>query len=301
MLKPHPRTENVFTENGKPIVAKVPHLNGDYLPDSVAKAVELLGGIEKAIRPGDKVMVKPNFNCSYATPLSTDLAFLAAAIELLQDAGAKVTVGELSGRGDWPTEKVCNNLKVLPVMRRYGVEFINWEFDEWLPMEVNGKWWKSFRVPRTMYEADKRVYLCNMRCHPRRFSAALKLSVGWINLDDRDYLHVDSETADEKVPELNLGWQPNLVLMDGRRSTVTLYGRGPYVYPNVVMASGDMVAIDTEAVKILKTYPEQNRLNMPIEEMGQIKMALEHNLGSTDYILKEAPANLATEQVAKTP
>ncbi|NLE75372.1 MAG: hypothetical protein GX605_01300, partial [Chloroflexi bacterium] len=74
-------------------------------------------------------------------------------------------------------------------------------------------------------------------------------------------------------------------------------GRGDYVYPNVVMASGDQVAIDTEAVKILKTYPEQNRLNMPIEEMGQIKMALEHNLGSMDYILKEAPANLATEQV----
>ena len=121
MPKPLPRTHNVFTRDGKPIVAKAPHLNGDYLPDSVGTALDLLGGLSKAIRPGDRVMVKPNFNCSYAFPLSTDRAFLAAAIEILQDAGAHVTVGEMCGRADWPTEKVIRNLKIMPVLERYGV------------------------------------------------------------------------------------------------------------------------------------------------------------------------------------
>ena len=81
MPKSLPRTRNVFARDGEPIVAKAPHLNGDYLPDSVGTALDLLGGLSKAIRPGDRVMVKPNFNCSYAFPLWTDRAFLAAAVE----------------------------------------------------------------------------------------------------------------------------------------------------------------------------------------------------------------------------
>jgi uncharacterized protein (DUF362 family) len=297
LVKPYPRTRNVFGRGGRPLVAKVPHLNGDYLQSSISKALQLLGGLEKAVEPGDRVMIKPNFNCSYALPLSTDLGFLAAAIEILQDAGANVTVGELSGRADWPTEKVISNLGVMPVLHRYGVQFINFQYDEWIAMEVDGHHWRSFRVPRSIYEVDKRVYLANMRCHSAgRYSGALKLSVGWIDLEDRDYLHEDRETVEAKVPELNLGWQPNLVLVDGRRSTVGWQGRGDYVYPNVIMASGDMVAVDTEAVKMLKRYPERNRLDIPLEEIGQIKAAVQLGLGSMDYDLVEAAANIGTEQ-----
>ena len=300
MLKPHSRTQNVFAHDGRPLVAKVPHLNGDYLQASIGEALSLLGGLDKAIQPGDQVMIKPNFNCSYALPLSTDLGFLAAVIEILQDAGAKVTVGEMSGVADWPTEKVISNLKVMPVLHRYGVQFINFQYDEWVALEVEGRYWKSFRVPRSIYEADKRVYLANMRCHSDgRFSASLKLSVGWIDLEDRGLMHRHRETVEAKIAELNLGWQPNLIVMDGRRSTVARSGRGDYVYPNVIMASGDMVAIDTEAVKILKRYPEKNRIDIPEEEMGQLKTAQEHRLGSMDYVVVEAPAHTCTEQEAR--
>jgi uncharacterized protein (DUF362 family) len=242
-------------------------------------------------------MIKPNFNSQDALPLSTDLGFLAAAIEILQDAGAKVTVGELSGRAFWPTEKVIADLGVMPVLHRYGVQFINFQYDEWITMEVDGQYWQSIRVPRSIYEVEKRVYLANMRCHSTgRYSGALKLSVGWIDLEDRDYLHEDRVSVETKVPELNLGWQPDLVLVDGRRSTVSMHGRGDYVYPNVIMASGDMVAVDTEIVKILKQYPERNWLNLPLEEIGQIKAAVQLGLGSMEYDLVEAAPNLGTEQ-----
>lgn len=297
IFKPRSRTQDVFARDGRPLVAKVPHLNGDYLQASMSEALRLLGGLDMAIQSGDRVMIKPNFNCSYALPLSTDLGFLAATIEILQDTGAKVVVGELSGRADWPTEKVISNLKVMSVLHRYGVQFINFQRDEWITLEVGGQYWDSFRVPRSIYEADKRVYLANMRTHSSaRFSASLKLGVGWIDLQDREFLHEDRQTMEAKAAELNLGWQPNLVLIDGRRSTVTRDGRGEYIYPNVIMASGDMVAIDTEAVKILEQFPEKNQLGVPVEEMGQLKTAQEHGLGSMDYIVVEAPAHTHTEQ-----
>jgi uncharacterized protein (DUF362 family) len=297
IVQPHPRTKNVFTENNLPVVAKAPFVNGDYLPERLNAAMALLGGIEKAIKPGDKVILKPNFNCSYETPLSTDLGILAAAIELLVDAGAKVTVAEMSGRADGPTHKVATNLGVFPVLKRFGVPLIEFEEEEWVELEVPGKYWKSYHVPRSMYEADKRVYLSNMRCHSSaRFSVSLKLGVGWLSVDDREILHSDRITTEGMVAELHLGWQPNLILVDGRRSTVNWHGRGPYVFPNVLMASGDLVAIDSEAVKLLKQYPADNRIGVPLESLDQLRVASEHGLGSFQYILKEAEAHLETEQ-----
>ena len=300
IVKPHPRTENVFVRAGKPLVAKAPHNLGDYLQSSITTVVDLLGGLKKIIRPGDKVMLKPNFNCPYATPLSTELGYLAAAIEVLQDAGAMVTVGEMSGRIDWPTEGVIAKLGVLPVLHRYGVPFVNFQYDEWLPMQVDGKAWKTYRVPRSMYEADKRIYLPNMRPHVSGgFTGALKLGVGWLDLEARDYLHGEEQKAGIKYPEVNLGWQPDLILMDMRRTTTEWHGRGKYVFPGLIMASGDLVAIDAEGVKVLKGYEGDNRLGGPIEEMEVFARAVELGLGSLDYEVIEAPANTETEQKQK--
>jgi uncharacterized protein (DUF362 family) len=300
MMKPRERTKNKFTKDGTALLAKVPHMNGDYLPRTVTKAAELLGGLESAFSRGDRVLLKPNFNCRYEMPLSTNLDILSAIIELLLDHGLKVSVGESSGKADGPTCEVVGDLGVLPLLARYDVPFIDFEEDQWIEMEVPGKYWKKIHVPKSIYEADKRVYAANMRCHnSARFSASLKLSVGWINMDDRTYLHEDRSLTEYKVAELNLGWQPDLVFVDGRRTTNTQSGRGPYIYPNVVMASGDMAAIDTEALRILKSFPGENLLDISIEEMGQMKTALEHDLGSREYRVVEAEANLETEQKSR--
>jgi uncharacterized protein (DUF362 family) len=297
VLPPRERKTNVYTRDGQSLVVKVPHFNGDYLPRSVRTAVDMLGGLEKAFKPGDSVILKPNFNCAYATPLSTDLTFLGAVIEVLQDFGLKVSVGELSGRAAWPTEKVIADLGVLPVLKRYGVPFVNFQYDEWVEVGINSEHWPSIHVPRSIYEADKRIYLPNFRCHSSgRYSAALKLGVGWISPDDREIMHSDKKTTEAMIAELNLAFQPDLIIMDGRRSTVEWAGRGPYVYPNVIMASGDMVAIDAEAVRILKTFPSENRIQIPLEQIGQLATAASLGLGSMDALIVEAPANTHTEE-----
>ncbi|MCF7947054.1 MAG: DUF362 domain-containing protein [Spirochaetia bacterium] len=300
MVKPRERTKNVYMQEGKPLVVKVPHFNGDYLPETVAQAAEMLGGVEKSIKPGDKVILKPNFNCRFAMPLSTHLTFLSSVIELLQDHGAKVTVAESSGKADGPTEEVVRDLKILPLLERYGVAFVDFEKDQWLEMEIPGKHFKKLRVPKSIYEADKRVYIANARGHnSARFSASQKLSVGWIDSEYRGFFHEERSLVEYKIPELNLGWQPDLVFIDARRTTISQSGRGAYIYPNVVLASGDMVAIDAEAMKIIKSFPADNLLDIPLEEMGQFAAATAYGLGSLDYTLLEAEGNLETLQKSR--
>jgi uncharacterized protein (DUF362 family) len=297
MVKSHPRRPNPYTDEGKPIVAKVPVLNGDFLNERVQTAFQLLGGLEESIRPGDAVMIKPNFNCAYRAPLSTDIGILKSLIEILLDFGARVCVGESSGRGAGPTAGVVEQLSLARHLQWYGVTFVNFDEDEWIEMEIPGRYWSSITVPRSIYEAQRRVYLANARCHSSaRFTASMKLSVGWLASAGRDDLHGDKDTTEAKVPELNLGWYPDVVLMDLRRTTVSWHGRGDYVYPNVIMASGDMVAIDTEAVKILKTYPADNRINLPLDQLGQFVAATRLDLGSMEYELRAADALTGTEE-----
>jgi len=301
MVKPHPRKQNPYKKDNKPLVVKVPTRNGDFLNERVETAFNLLGGLGKSIKAGDEVMIKPNFNCAYRTPLSTDMGLLKSLIEILFDYGVKVKVGESSGRGAGPTQGVVKDLDVERHLKWYGIKFINFDDDEWIEMEIPGEYWKSIFVPRSMYEAHRRINLPNMRCHSSaRFTGSIKLSVGWLDSTGRDFLHEDRTTTEFKVPELNLGWQPDLVLMDARRTVVAWHGRGEYVFPEVLMASGDMVAIDTEAVKILKEYPEDNRITGPIEELGQFITAKKLGLGSMDYELIEAEAHIETEEKGNT-
>ena len=286
------RENKYVNDDGKPQVSKVQHLNGDYLPVSIQQAVDMLGGFNLIIKGGDHVLLKPNFNCSAPTPLSTDLGFLQAVIELLLDFGAKVTVGEMSGRAAWPTEKVIEQLGVLKMLKRYNVPFVNFFHDEWAEVEAGTKHWKKITVPRTILETEHRIDLPALRGHvSTRFSGAIKLAVGWITPDEREYMHSDVTRSEEIIAEINLVRQPDLILMDMRRSVIKRDGHGEYVFPNVIMASGDMVAIDTEGVRELQKYPE-NRVAVPVEQMILLRHAQEIGLGSMDYELLDSGSHL---------
>ena len=100
----------------------------------------------------------------------------------------------------------------------------------------------------------------------------------------------DRPLTELKAPEINLAWQPDLVLLDGRRSTVNWDGRGEYILPNVIMASGDMVALDVEAVKILQGYPGKNKIGGPARSWDRSKVAAALGLGSLDYAVVEGGA-----------
>ena len=95
LVDPKPRTVNPWYRNGQALISKV--AAGGNIRASIDKSIALLGPIAQAIGRGDRVLVKPNFNSPDTYPGSTDPGFLRTVIELLLEAGAKVTIGESSG------------------------------------------------------------------------------------------------------------------------------------------------------------------------------------------------------------
>jgi uncharacterized protein (DUF362 family) len=284
IVPPRTRQENPFRKDGVALVSKV-KVEQD-IRASVAKAVELIGGVGKVISSGDRVMVKPNFNSDDPYPASSDLGFVKAVIRLLQESGAKVIVGESSGAIWRPTRKVMGKLDALKQLTDIGAEVM--AFDDrgndgdWVRVRVDGDYIKEVTIPRSVYEADKIVYLPCMKTHQlARFTLSLKLIVGCVHPGERRSMHMGN--LERKIAEFNLALRPDLIIMDGRKSFISGGpDKGELVEPGVIMASGDQIAIDVEALKILGSYKAKNRLLPDPYDSPQIAVALRHGLGSKE-------------------
>jgi uncharacterized protein (DUF362 family) len=284
----HRSHANPYLRGDLPLVSKVKA--GSELKASVAVAVGLLGGFGPAIKSGDRVLVKPNFNSPDPFPASTSLDFLQAAVELLKDAGAKVSIGDSAG-GLWrPTRRVFEKTGVDRLARALGTRLIPFDEpgQEWLRIETGGSYLPSVTVPRLAYEADKLVYLPCLKTHKlARFTGALKLGVGFMHPGERRALHAGPH-FEEKAVEINLCFQPALIIMDARKVFVTGGpDQGKVEEPGLILASGDLAAIDVEGVKVLLGYPAKNRLPEDPWSSPQVAAARRHGLGGVkgEYVL----------------
>ena len=289
LVNPRPRPINPWYKDGKPVVAKVE--SSDDLRASVRKTISLLGEPQQVIARGDTVLLKPNFNSPDPYPASTDMEFLRIVVEWLLEVGAKVTIGESSG-GVWrPTRNVFGKLGVYDLARQLDVELIAFEDKprDWVRVKIDGNCLKVATMPRSAYYAEKIVYLPCAKTHNlSQFSGALKLAVGFMHPGERRALHL--RHLQQKIADLNLCWQPNLVIMDGRKAFVAGGPeKGQLAEPGYLLASGDAVATDIEAIRILLKYGAEKSLPSDPRQLPQIAIAFKHGLGSPDgnYLLVE--------------
>jgi len=251
---------------------------------AVEEAIALLGNLTQIMGKGDRVFVKPNFNSPDPLPAATDLAFLQAVIELILESGAKVTIGESAGAVWRPTRKVFNQRGVPELTRRLGVELIAFDDrpSDWVQIDINGDYLSKVVMPRSAYEADRMIYLPCMKTHVlSAFSGATKLVFGFVAPGQRRGFHRGH--LQEKLADVSLCWQPDLIIMDGRKAFVT---GGPHggqlVEPDLVLASGDLIAIDIEAMKVLLEYHASNKIPANPWELPQIATAIKHGLGAAE-------------------
>jgi uncharacterized protein (DUF362 family) len=84
---------------------------------------------------------------------------------------------------------------------------------------------------------------------------------------------------EEKIADLNLVVNPNLIIMDGRKCFITGGpANGELREPNVILASGDRIVIDVEALKIIQSYEGASLTQNPWS-YTQIRKAVELGIG----------------------
>jgi uncharacterized protein (DUF362 family) len=275
------RLPNPYIRDGKALVSFV--LAGKEVKADILRAVDLLGGFAKSLKPQDRILLKPNFNSEDPPPGSTALDFLAAVIELLRDHGyTRITVGESSGRAWVPTERVYRLTGLSSKMAEMKVPLLDFDRSQFLDVPIGGEYLDLIAYPKDLEGFDKIIYLPTMKTHfGAGFSMSLKLGVGLTHLFDRTLLHSDNGMfVPQRAVEMAIPVKPDLIIMDGRVSFVS---GGPAigyaVHPGVFLASGDQVALDVQGVRLLQNYAAVNHLTGNAWDLPQIKTAVKYGLG----------------------
>ncbi len=244
---------------------------------TVTKAIGLLGGIERFVKPGDIVAIKPNV--AFATPAmlgaTTNPDLVAAVIKLCRKAGAKeiividnpindpascFTISGISkaasdarGRIVLPKESLFQNISL-----KGGRLIKDW------PVLVG-----------PLEKVNKLIGIAPVKNHSR--SGASMIMKNWYGLlgGGRNRFHQDINTI---ITELAMMIKPTLVILDG---TETMMTNGPtggaredLKQTNTMIVSCDQVAADSYGCSLLNLKPA---------DLPYLAMAQKAGVGIFDY------------------
>ena len=143
-------------------IEKCPDYDVAAVTEALVRLLEPLGGMEAFVRPGERVLLKPNM--LYGKPpekaVTTHPAVLKAVIGLVREAGGTVLVGDSPGFGG--IRKVAEKSGMLAVIEETGVELV--PFDETREVAGSGTF-KSLHLARPYLAADRVINLPKLKTH----------------------------------------------------------------------------------------------------------------------------------------
>lgn len=241
------------------------------------RAITALGGIEKFVKPGQKIVVKPNIGWA-RTPeegANTSPELVGHIVKLCLKAGAKEVKVFDNTCNDW---QQCYQLSgIEKAVKEAGGTIIPADSESYYSaVELpKGKALKKALVHKAWLEADAVINVPVLKSHGgARMTSALKNLMG-IVWDRRFYhktdLHqciADFATFEQK-PVLNVIDAYNVMMRNGPRGTSV----ADVAKKMFLIASADMVAADTAASAILE---------LAVADIAYIGMATDHGIGLSD-------------------
>jgi uncharacterized protein (DUF362 family)/Pyruvate/2-oxoacid:ferredoxin oxidoreductase delta subunit len=231
----------------------------DYNPARVQNALQLLleplGGIGSYVKPGQKVLIKPNLLSGKAPEkaVTTHPEIVRQVILLAQGAGGIVSVGDSPGLGK--PENVARKCGILDVIKETGARFA--PFEESVPINLEAATFHNLEVAREALEADIIINLPKLKTHQMMgYTGAVKNLFGLVVGMRKARLHLQAGTDKAffalMLLELAERFKPALSIMD---AVVGMDGDGPGngdpVQLGALLASPHTLALDTVAAAMV--------------------------------------------------
>ncbi len=302
LFLPRPRAilrQLLFSPEGEEVAPKAPSptlfgragenpvsiVRGNDPEAMVKRAVDLLGGIERLDVRGRQILVKPNVVASQPPPSTTSPAVVAAVVKMLLEAGARrVQVGDMSAFLTLPTRKNIEATGIRRAVEEAGAEVIDFDDGPWVKVSPKeAQFAKSFFFARVALEAERLVSVPVIKTHrSATYSISLKNTIGLVHPRNRPSFY-GSPQWEEIIAEVNLAAQPHLIIADGTQSMIA---GGPWsgeaVPTRLVMASGNLVALDVAGLGLIKHFARWRMVgDISVWAQRQIRHAVEIGLGES--------------------
>ena len=223
------------------------------LRDGIISLLKPLGGIEAFIKPGERVLLKPNM-LSAKTPeqaVTTHPVVVQMVAELVKAAGGEVMIGDSPGIGKFST--VAERSGMQKAATDSGAKLV--PFDETIELQGSGTF-RSITVARAYWEADKVINLPKLKTHEMMtMTCAVKNLFGVVVGAEKLGWHLKAGASRELFArlllEIYLLKKPTLNIVDG---IVAMEGDGPGsgdpLQLGVLLAGVNPVAVDVVAARL---------------------------------------------------
>jgi len=241
------------------------------LEQRVLRAIELMGGLERFIGNGDKVLIKPNLvdGKPYETGETVHPETVRAIIRCAKAAGAaKITVGDAVTSKDLSLHNAYGK-----VAREEGADIVN--FDDEPHVEVGVKdpvYFGKIKVAKNVLECDVLINVPTLKTHHLAgLTVSFKNLYGALSREDRIYYH-KIDRIEEVIVDLNIVKPSDVIIVDGTYST---HHFPPFETQrlDLTLAGNNSVEVDTVAARIMGVDPRTIRY---------LRWAEEHGLGTLD-------------------
>ncbi len=238
-----------------------------------------LGGMEAFVRPGQRVLIKPNLLSAKAPnkAVTTHPEVVRGVILLAQRAGGIVSVGDSPGVGS--PRQVAARCGILSVVEKTGAHFA--PFHESVRVKTQGRTFQELEIARDILDAEVIINLPKLKTHQMMgFTCAVKNLFGAVVGMRKPRLHLQAGTDKAffalMLLELAEEIRPALSIVD---AIVGMEGDGPGsgdpVPIGALIAGADPVAVDTVAAELVSLPHTLNWPQRVARETGRAGSRLE--------------------------
>jgi uncharacterized protein (DUF362 family)/Pyruvate/2-oxoacid:ferredoxin oxidoreductase delta subunit len=254
----------------------------NYDPETTDRAVEraldLMGGISRFVKPGDRVLLKPNLLAA-RTPdraVTTYPAVVDAVARMVLEAGGRPFIGDSPGLGSFG--RVASRTGMTEIADRLGIDLVELRDPAPVPTPA-GSLFKRLEIARQALEADAVINLPKLKTHTQMLlTLGVKNLFGTIVAQRKAEWHymtgLNRDTFASLHLDIYLTVKPCLTLLDG---VWAMEGNGPSngrPRPlRMIAAAADAVALDVGISHIL---------GVPLQGFPLYRVARARGIGETE-------------------
>ncbi|MEJ5187095.1 MAG: DUF362 domain-containing protein [Candidatus Geothermincolales bacterium] len=254
-------------------------------PRDLARALELLGGMENYVKKGERILVKPNICAGRpsSTGTVTDPELVAEICRLVKEAGAEPVVGE-SPIHPFRSARVFKRAGYGDFEERYGFPLLDLDGSEAVAVRVpRGKVLREVRVAKPVLECQGIINVPVLKTHLQTIvTLGLKNLKGLVPGEDKVGVHVRG--LDEGIVDLNTLFPSRLVVVDALVGMEGELGptNGRPVELGLLVVGDNVVEVDATCCRIIGLDPRR---------VPHIRRAEERGIGRTQgfRVLGEDP------------
>jgi uncharacterized protein (DUF362 family)/Pyruvate/2-oxoacid:ferredoxin oxidoreductase delta subunit len=238
----------------------------EHADAAVREALDLLGGIGRFVKPGDRVLLKINLlaNTAPDAAVTTHPAIVRAVIRQVRAAEGVPVVGDCGGTEGPPSEArfraACAVAGITQVCEAEDAELVHLSARSVQIHNPEGLAFKRFEIAEEVMRADVVINLPKLKTHGLcLFTGGVKNIFGCLPGLTKMQMHAraqDADTFSQMLVDLMLAVSPALTIMD---AVVGMDGNGPRSGDpkeiGAILASSDPVALDAVACEMVGIKP----------------------------------------------